>query len=199
MDGIAGHGKHVFKAFPFVRRELPEDVPGHPARSVCGSDSHFQTGKTITTQMLDDRLDPVVPSCRALFPETQMPERQRDIIVSDEDIADVPFMKGDELPHRASAQVHESLRFHQDRPVGELREVRLPLRLCFENSPFLRRDSVEQHKADVVPGILVLPAGISEADDQGNCHKGYGFFIHARFPIKQKRPERMAPDVLETE
>ena len=165
LNGFAGGGKHVFEGFPLVRCKLPKNVPGHAARPARGTNTHFQTRKPIAAEMLDDRLDPVVPSRRSFFPETQMPERQRNIIISDENIADLPFVKCDQLPHRAPTQVHESLRLHQDRPVGELREVSLPFRLCFEHDPFPRGNAVKQHEADIVPRIFILPAGITEADN----------------------------------
>ena len=47
----------------------------------------------------------------------------------------------------------------------QLGEVALPARIRLENRPARRRKPIKDHEPDVVPGGLILPAGIAQPHD----------------------------------
>ena len=166
LNRFESGGKHVFKGFPFIRGELPQHVPRHAAPTLRGPDPHLQPGKILTTQMLDDGFDPVVPSRRSLFPKAEVPQRQRNIVINHQHPLGFPFEKRHKLPDRAAAEIHERLGLHEDGAIVELGNVRLEAWLRFEFHPVRRGDPIQKHEPHIMPGSLILPSGVPQSDYQ---------------------------------
>ena len=166
LHSLEGCGKRVFQHRALVRREFPQNVTDHFTR-LAAADPDLETRKNVGVEVLEDGLDAVVTPGGPLLPETQGAERQGDIVIDHQHVLRGPLVKGKDLLQRSSTQVHERLRFKENRAVARnLRQVALPFRDRLENGARLRGKLVQQHEADVVAGIFVLAAGITEADDE---------------------------------
>ncbi len=170
LHGFQGSGKHVFEDRALVGGEFSEDVADHFAGPRAPY-SELQAGKFVFSEVLEDGLDAVVAASGSLFPEAERAEGQGDVVVDDQHLGGRPLVEREDLLDRPPAQIHESLRFEQERAgAGELGEVALPLRDGLEFRTGCHGEAVQEHETHVVAGVLVLPAGIAEADDQGKRH-----------------------------
>ena len=166
LHGFQRGGKHVFKQQPFVGRKLAEHVADHFA-GLAATDADFKARKDIGPEMLNDGFDPIVTTRRAFFAEAERAERQGDIVVDDQHLFGWPLVEGEDLVNGAAAQVHKRLRFQQNRAAaGEFGEVALPLRSRLESRAFCGGQAIQYHESHVVAGVLVLLAGVAEADDE---------------------------------
>jgi hypothetical protein len=169
LHGIQSGGKRVFERRKLLGRKFPEHMAHHVSR-LAGADPDLEPGEKIRAEMLDERLDAIVAASRSLLAKTQRAEWQRRVIVDHQDFLRLPFVKRGERAHRPTAEVHESLRLGQQRAVRELRQMALPLGSGLENRSPGGSQPVQQHETHIVAGFLILPSGISEADDETEGH-----------------------------
>ncbi len=106
-------------------------------------------------------------ACGAFFAEAEGAEWEGNVVVNDEHLLGRPFVEGEDLLDGAAAQVHEGLRFKQNRAgPRELGKVALPLGYGLECRSLRSGEAVEHPEANIVAGVFILPPRITEADDE---------------------------------
>jgi hypothetical protein len=110
----------------------------------------------------------IVPACAAGLAKSQHAEREGGVIEDDHDFSGRDFIISRKLAHRFAAEIHEGLGLHE-RASADARGVCIPLlveRECRGTAP---GQLVAYHEPDIVAGILVLVARISQTGYEPVC------------------------------
>ena len=148
-----------------VRRE---SAPAHdcPARpTVAASDAHAQSRKLDRAQLLDDRLQPVVPAGRPARRTRKRPSGRSASSTTTSTSAASSLWNARDLPHRPAAQVHERRRLGQQH--RRRRSLRLSTSAAFHfaslaTSTRSAAQALGHLKPDVVARVAYSRPGIAE-------------------------------------
>ena len=128
----------------------------------------FYPGEALTSQLLDNGLDAVVPAGGAVLAQAQLAGLQGDVVKEDDDPGRRELEKGGQLQHAPSGEVHIGLGLEQEELAGggvylgvetlELQLVDLDIQLF--------GDPVNGPPARIVAGLLIFPAWLAQSDDE---------------------------------
>lgn len=129
---------------------------------LAAADADFEAREDIAAEVFDDGFDAIMASGGAFFAETQGSEWQGRIVVDDEHLLWSPLVKREDLADGATAQIHESLRFDQQRAVvGKFGQMALPLGCGLKRHGGCRCHAIHHHEPDVVAGVFILTPGVA--------------------------------------
>lgn len=169
LYGIHGPVKWFLQGGPFLGGELAQDVVHHTAPR--RADPEPQPGERIRAKVGDERLHPVVPPGRAALPHPQLAAGQVLVIVDDQALVRRQPVKPGQRHHGLAAQVHKRQRFDQV-DAARLPHLALPLGLFGKDRAKIPRQTVEDEKPDIVPGVLILAPWIPQTCDESNVSHG---------------------------
>ena len=131
-------------------------------------DAELDPGEIVPAQQIDDALEPVVASGAALAADSQPPGVEGDVVNEHQQPLHRDLVVFQRIPHALTGQVHIGRGLEQQHPVpaegggaGEALELD-PLELAAQRTG----QGVHRPEAGVVPGVLILLAGVTQADDQ---------------------------------
>src|SRR6185312_3705146 len=100
--------------------------------------------------------------------QAQLAKGEIKVVINDEKTVEWDVIPASSRGHRVAAQIHEGLRLDENQPpfiersLADFGVEASHLGVARDRSP----QFVDNHKADIVPGSLIFPAGIAESGDQ---------------------------------
>src|SRR3954453_1557351 len=152
------------------------------------ADPDPEPAELLRPELIDHRTEPVVPAMAARLAEPQLPEREREVVGDDEQVAERGALAREDFPYGEPGVVHDGEWLDE----GELeslvpadRDVRGVTLPPTPRQAGSLREPVEHEPADVVtrPGIPLTR--IAEPDD--DLHHPSGQHDRARIPSDQVR------------
>ncbi len=122
----------------------------------------------LVAELLDDRAQTVVAAGAAALAKPELAERQGEVVAHHQDLRQGRMLAGQHLAHRQPRLVHKRERLDEQQiepgvaALDDRGGVAGPA-LARPTGPV--GQSVQDHPADVVAGLFVLCAGVSEAND----------------------------------
>src|SRR5438270_4495688 len=137
-------------------------------RLVAGMADAEAHALVIVAHMRGDRAQAVMPGIAAADLHAQLPGREVEFIVEDDNVIQGDFIEAGGFMHRAAGIVHESLRLDEHDPLAAnlaFAGARLEAR-AERRKGVAPRDRSDRHEADIVAIARVACAGIAEADEE---------------------------------
>ena len=98
LDRVGGRVEQLVEALLLVGRELGQDVvDGVPVRL---ADPDPEAAELLGPELGDDRAQAVVPARPAALAEAELAERQREVVLDDQQVGQRRVLAGDDLAHR---------------------------------------------------------------------------------------------------
>ena len=132
------------------------------------ADADLDAREILAAEMVDDVFQPVLAACRALRAHAQCTHVERNIVRQHNDPFGRDLVKRRCSVHRLAGQVHEGLRLEEEHALAAqhpLAHERLELHPV-DLLPGARTVAFQRAEARIVPGVIVLAAGIAQPDDQ---------------------------------
>src|SRR5688500_13505412 len=98
LDGVGSGVEQLVEALDLVRLELREDVVTAVSDRIADPDA--QAAELLRAQLDDDRAQAVVPAVAARLAETQLAERQREVVRDDEEVSQGSVLALQDLANR---------------------------------------------------------------------------------------------------
>ena len=140
----------------------------HRSSAVRSTDADTQP-RNLLRKAPDHRVEPVMASPSTPDPHPEFSEGQPEVIHHDQDILDLDIEGFRDLADDRTREIDEGERLQKRRLDSANRDSRplgIPETLFPEFAAEPGRHAVHRIEADVVPGPLVLLAGVADADDQ---------------------------------
>lgn len=185
LDGISGAKDGGIDRGGFVVGEFPEHVIDQIASR--STDADPETGHGLGGLMNQDGLETIVAAGASGETQAQIAQGEAHIVKHDKNLGGRETMIPRVIADSLTAKIHESLRFHEQ-AASSLGRLGIPLWFEAEFHGGTTGQLVEDEKADIMPGAMVLATGIAEtgdkAEDGGIFHAGAGglFFLGRSFP-----------------
>ena len=132
----------------------------------------------LVAHMREDGLDAVMAARASLLADADRTAGDIHIVMADDEVLRLQFIKMHERPERPSALIHIRLRLHEEhflRAAPHLRDQRLTLLLPRRHAP-ARRQCIHEHKPHIMFRLGILPPGI--AQPRNNLHLAAPFSKH---------------------
>ena len=166
LDGVGGRVEQLVEPLDLVRRELREHVVAAVADRIADPDA--QAAELLGAELVDDRAQAVVPAMAARLAETQLAERQREVVRDDEEVAERGVLAVQDLADRLTGLVHVGQRLDEGQvqaavaTTDDVRAVALAP-TAIPAGPL--SEPIHDQPADVVAGPGVLRTRVPETDD----------------------------------
>lgn len=137
-------------------------------------DTDPQPNKFVRTEAIDYRPKAVLPAVGALRPDTDLAERQCQIVRYHYQPLAASLLFLEQALHGLAAQVHIGLRLGQlDRSASDLDPPdQGPALGTLDLTAVFSRQQIDEHEPEIVPRLFVIGTGITEANDKPVIHRG---------------------------
>ena len=150
----------------FLLAESAEDMVMEGAFRL--SDSNADSGDCLCSHMDENGFQSIVPASAAGLTKSQHAKWERGVIEDDHDLSSRNFVISRKLAHCFAAEVHEGLWLHEGASASA-RSVGIPLLVEGECGGSPPCQLVANHEPNIVAGVLVLSARISETGYEPVC------------------------------
>ena len=168
LGGIGRPADRLGDRRPLVRLEPGQHVVRQIAPRVAAADADPQPRELVGAELLDDRLQPVVPARRSARPRARSrPSASCTSSTTTSRSGTLDLEEPQQLADRVAAEVHERQRLGEQhaRRSRHLRHQRLGRRRL-PLQPVPGRERVDDLEPDVVPGAGVLRARVAQPDNE---------------------------------
>ena len=166
LDRVGGRVEQLVEALLLLGREASQDVVDGVAVRLADADP--EPTELLGPELVDDRTQAVVPARAAALAEAELAERQREVVLHDQQIGQRRVLTCKDLAHREAGVVHVGERL-DEREVESAEPAhddvgRIAL-AALARPPGALRDPVHDQPADVVAGARVLRTRVPETHD----------------------------------
>src|SRR5512140_1540204 len=166
LDRIGGGIEQLRQSLTLVGPEEREDMVAEPR--IGRPDPDPEAAELLVLELADDRSQAVVAARSPALAESQLAERQGEVVDDDEDLGQRRPRPSQDLPHRDARVVHEGHGLHEQQVEALVATADRRRGVAIAPTAGPARpigQSVEHHPADVVAGLRIGLARVAQPDD----------------------------------